>query len=363
MAIVVVLAFLGCTKSEPVKKNADGKSADSSLLAALKDSDVMVRVGTNEFTKADFTRLCAFRKQALNMAVSDKLKRNLNGASVQLQLLATYPSKVSVDGVIRDYAASNTIVVTQKQIDEMRSTFQRSCKKPFVSWKTFAKDFTGDARKELDAEIARMALQAAVREKHFKDSPVTVTDEETADCQKWIARYNERAAQTNAVIWANASNIWQQIVSKKITFEDAANRYNQDESEPENGEWAAFTLDGFNDEPELKRRIEAMTPGEITPPIEGDNGMMILKLVEIERQANGGEPRYVLARIFFRLPEFYETVGNEELKGEMLKTKSNKQFVKFVEGLIKAANVEIVCDKKVFEEAREALKFPTASML
>ncbi len=362
MAMAICSAFLGCSKSEPAKKNAD-KGSGSPLLATIKDGDVMVKVGTNGFTKADFTRLVALKKQSLNMAVRDQLKRDLNGAAVELQILATYPSKVSVDGVIRDYAASNGIAATPKQVEEMRSTFQKSCKKPFVSWNTFAKGFTGDARIELDSEIARMALLTAVRERHFKDHPVTVTDAETADCEKWIARYNERAAQTNAVIWANASNIWHQIVENKISFEDAANKYNQDESEPENGEWAAFTLDGFNDEPELKKRIEGMKVGEITPPIEGDNGMMILKLVEIERQENGGEPRYVLARIFFRLPEFYETVATAELKKEMFKTKSNKQFVKFVEGLVKAANVEIVCDKKVFEEAKQALKFPTASML
>ena len=361
---VIEIAFLiglGCSKSETVV-NGESKGANSSF-AALRDEDVLVRVGKNEFTKASFKRLCALRTRMLELANAGKMQRELNKNAIELQTLVAYPSKVTVETCISDYAATNGISVAKEHIDAARKLFQKASNKPFLSWKSFLKNFSGVALEELESEVAKMAMQNAVRQWYFMKNPVVVTDEEAADCQKWIADYNARAAQTNSVIWANASNIWQQIVKKQIAFEDAANKYTQDECEPVNGEWAAFTLDAFADEPRLARTIKNMVPGEITPPIEGDNGLMILKLVGIDEPKDGGASRYMLSRVFFRLPEFYETVSTAELKKEMFKTKEGKTFVKFVDGLTKIVGMEIVCDKNIFKEAQQAMKLPGAVML
>lgn len=358
---VALFVCLGCSKQDA--REVKRLDVDAAFPVALKSEDVIVRIGTNEFTKADFIQNVALRVRVLELANSH-VGRNLNSSAVGVKAFTTYPSQVSMAYAFERYAATSGVVVAEADTNAARQTFQDTCKSGMLAWKNFSKKFSGKTRNELDAEIGRMAIMTAVRRDFFESNRIDVSDDELDACEKWVADRNHRAATTNAAIWATASNVWQSIKRAEITFEDAANKYTQDESKPVDGEWAAFSLDAFADEPILTKTISEMKPGDFTPPIEGDNGLMILKLNDVEVSEKPMEkPRYLLSRIFFRLPMFYETVERDRLRKELLNTKMGMAFSKFAKSLLDTVQVEIVCDKKLFEQARQALENPMAGML
>lgn len=368
LLIACAVFCAGCPRQSSTKKS--GKDSDStrkSVLAEFKDDTVLLRIGTNNFTKADFGRLCSLRRKFLELANRQALQNMNSGVDasiVEMHMLDIYPSKTLTETVIRAYAATNGIAPLVTDREEARMLFQRGCQNELVPWVTFAKDFTGDAGKELASEIENAAILSAVRRNFFEKNKIVVSDEEMLKCKDWLTDYNARATSTNAVIWANASNVWQRIVKGEMTLEEAANKYSEDADDRENGEWAAFPLNTFSDEPELAKTIARMTPGDITPPIEGDNGLMILKLVGIEKPEKPTDPeRYVLARVFFRLPEFYSVSEGEALKEEMLATKRDRAFAEFVEALTKSVKLEYVNGKEIFDRAHTAAQSPMSSIM
>ena len=367
LAMVCALFCIGCSDDSSKKSTREKDRNARSALSGIKDDAVLLRIGTNDFTKADFMRLCSLRRQFLELANKGNLKdmkANVDPTVVEMHTLDAYPSKTMTETVLREYAATNGIRATDADRREARQAFQLGCQNDFVSWNAFVKNFEDEAREQLDEEIESAALLGAIRRDFFTRNKIVVSDEEVADCKKWTADYNARAMMTNAVIWATASNVWKSIVAGTTTLEEAANKYSEDENDVENGEWASFSLDAFSDEPELAKTISRMSPGDITPPIEGDNGLMILKLVAIEKGEKPSEPlRFTLSRIFFHLPEFYSLVAEEDLKREMLTTKKEKTFAAFVEALTKAVKLEYVSGEDIFKRAHDAARSPMSSVM
>lgn len=356
--LLVLLVFVGCQKEQ--QKTEYNRA---SFPIELNASDVLVRIGSNEFTKADFTKSASLQIRVFELA-NKHIGRKLNTSMVEIRAFSNYPRQMELETAFAIYAATSGVVVTRADTNEARKVFQKSCGNEMLQWKTFAGKFPNCIRAELNAEIGRIALRTAIRREFLEKNPVSVSDKEFSECGKWIADYNARASTTNAAIWAMASNVWTNVKKGEVKFEEAANKYTQDESEPENGEWDSFKLEAFSDDPILSKTISEMKTGDVSTPVEGDNGLMILKLVGIEPpEKKGDAPRYILSRIFFRLPEFYETVSSERLREEMLSTKQNIEFSKFVKSLTSEIKTEIVCDKKFFEQARQALKNPMAGMM
>ena len=180
-----------------------------------------------------------------------------------------------------------------------------------------------------------LALQTTANDIE-KNAAITVSD---ADVAKAIARYetlNKTASLTNALVYARATNIWQRIQSGNVTFEECATDFTELEQEVDGeGEWGMFSWGQLRSEQSLRKCLKSMKAGDVTPPIECDNGLCIVKLRAVSRtgeppkspDATDGDEAdiddesddysdydYELSRIFLRLAVVWEIPAKEEMR-------------------------------------------------
>ena len=191
----------------------------------------------------------------------------------------------------------------------------------------------------VDAEIRDRVDYATVTNAILAANPVVVTEPMVQKRLKEIADYNARAEATNAVVFARATNVWQKIVGKEITFEDAAKAYSEDAYLAYGYEWGLFTREQLSDEAEVLKLLPTLKVGDVTPPVESDGGLAILRM-----DASDDPDNVAFSRVFFRLPMFYtqetpaeaRTVLKEELSRELisetLKDVASKLKIEYPDG-------------------------------
>ena len=166
----------------------------------------------------------------------------------------------------------------------------------------------------LAEEIAeREVLCSCVVELLKSEIDISVSGEELDAAMERLSAYADMAAATNALIYARATNVWNEI-RRGADFASMAVRWSEDD-DPSSCEWGAFPLVALADSPELQRILPEMSPGDVTPPVEGDNGLVVVRLVDVDRNAD--PVSYCLDRIFFKLPECVPTISRDELAEEI----------------------------------------------
>ena len=177
--------------------------------------------------------------------------------------------------------------------------------------------------RELAEEIAeREVLCTRVVESLRSGIDVSVSEEELDAAMERLSAYADMAAATNALVYARATNVWNEI-RRGADFANMAARWSEDD-DPSSCEWGAFPLAAFSDSPELQRLLPGMSPGDVTPPVEGDNGLVVARLVEVDQSPD--LVGYRLDRIFFRLPECAPTLSRDELAVEIAEERRQSQL-------------------------------------
>ena len=175
----------------------------------------------------------------------------------------------------------------------------------------------------LAEEIAeREVLCSRVVESLSAEIDVSVSEDELDTAMERLHDYADMVASTNALVYARATNVWNEIC-RGADFTNMAARWSEAD-DPSSCEWGTFPLAALVDSPELQRLLPEMSPGDITPPVEGDNGLVVVRLVEVDRSSDPAT--YCLDRIFFRLPECAPTLSRDELAVEMAKERRKRQL-------------------------------------
>lgn len=163
---------------------------------------------------------------------------------------------------------------------------------------------TDSLRQDLRSLAERVAMREILCEKTVRiletNISIQVSADEVSNLARQVAEYAGIVKATNSLIYARATNIWQQLC-KGANFHALANAYSEDQSGCKNGEWGSFPLSALSDSPSLRSLVEHLTVGEITPPVEGDGGLLIVRLKKIDTETSPAY--YDLERIFLRLPE------------------------------------------------------------
>jgi len=364
-SLVLALVFLsGCspkagegeTKGHTTeqKKAAGGKSRFGRK-QPLGDAAVLIRCGTNEFTMGDASKLIDLRVKMYRISSPNGQKITRNEA-IEARVLSSVPYGFPRDCALREFAVANSISVGAEDVKLMQKQAKRSANQEFLSWKAFLKKFTDSERRTLENRVAVEAVGEAVRKWHAANKPAKVTAEELARYRKRQRDYNSRAAATNALVYVAATNVWRKIQGKSLSFEEAVSKFSTEEGKSDNGEWGDFQLDYFKDEPLVRAAIEALQPGQFTPPLESDNGLAIIRLDN--RQQQDGGAVYSLSRIFFHLPEFYPELDDATFAAQIREARQNRLFNDFVTELARKLKVVYPNGEKIFEEANRTASQP-----
>lgn len=349
-------------------------AVDRTDYTKLDANAVLVRIGTNEITKAQVEKLIDLRMKVIRIGIGEANKKfALNRGAVWMPLVASLPESYRREVALLKWAAENGIKPDAKDIAEFKKGFLRGCRAEFADYAAFMKkNFTADERRTAAARIAVEATCAKVRRTYLSQNPVTVKKDEAEAFLKRVVDYNARAEATNVLVWAKASNLWEQVKGGE-DFKLLARKFTEVVSEQDDdGSWGVYSLGDLEkaEEGAVAQKLATLAVGETTPPVELDNGVAIVRIDGVSDShgnplPSGARPfsaLYELSRIYLRLALTYEIPEANESESEMRAYHEQVAFAKFTSGLIEKDGVEYPCGKEVFENAKERSKMPQMLM-
>lgn len=199
----------------------------------------------------------------------------------------------------------------------------------------------------LEQQIRAEALREAVTDHLFELNPTNIPDSYVDEQLENIRDYNARMTLTNVVVYARATNVWNRLKAGEDFVKLVHEETEVDDEKADDGMWGVFDLSAFDQEPVLKQALAALKPGEFTPPVEGDNGLMIARLNE--RDETGG---LEISRIVFRLPLFYTPAPREEILKAAYDRYRKSLFDRKLKELLKNAVINYEQKKTTGKEAK-----------
>jgi len=202
-------------------------------------------------------------------------------------------------------------------LERARNGFLKKYAHGRKKWDKFMTELGPDAAEQATEELAFEALRIKVDKELKVQLRQEIPDAELDKIIDERDAYNKRSEKKNTEIFAFATNVWLGIVADKATnaFELAAAKLDGREHVTYDAEWNGLSDEIFKAEPSIRKLLPTMEAGDVTPPVEGDNGLVILKLVR--KGFTGGfgtQPRqasYDFKKIFFALPSFAEEPPRE----------------------------------------------------
>ena len=324
---VILLIAAGCSKQE------ERTSATVNPAAPAVDS-VIVSVNGEKLTRSE---LSSYVEMMVEMQQNSGQKMNPDQVSaVRQELENTFPETWIHNILMAEYAKREGLEVTEKQLKRFQGKAMVGLGKKRGKNYAATLEKMGPSGVLFDRLVRAEALDAVVKSHLFSLSPTNVTPAEIANAQTNIILYNEMMAKTNALVFARANRVWQEL-KNGADFLQTAMKYSElEEEKSDNCEWGTIDTQQFASETNVCAWAVKMKVGEFTPPIEGDNGLMILRLDA--KDAEKGE--YTFSRIYFQLPLFAEKLTDKEIEDEVKSRHREELFLHKSEQLRQAAKIE-----------------------
>lgn len=184
---------------------------------------------------------------------------------------------------------------------------------------------------QVRAEALRTTMETYWAEQEPTNLPPDYAEQQVRQMEQW----NLKMAETNRLQFAKATNVWQRIC-RGMDFPSAAKEFSEIEEErADAGEWAVVDAKFLSDEPALLAWLKAAKPGDISPPIAADNGIMIARLDSLEQDEG-----YAVSRIFFRLGRILDPAPKDEIVAAAKKKHAQDLFKRKLSELVVAANAD-----------------------
>lgn len=306
----------------------------------LPSEAVLARVNGEAYTKGEIER-----DIGIQMSLLAVVRPNLPDSQVEKHYRRIADSAIA-NFVQRQIwlgeAKRRGLSVTGAEVETLKAKFLLSLSKRKPIDKTGLARLLGPEKLAvLLADIAKDALVLKVRKAVREECDRSVSDADLADIRSAAQRYNARAAATNAVIHASATNLWKAVKAGTdfaTAGKKAAEMYGHVTF---NDSWGPFAAGELSDSPKLVALLGSMKPGDVTPPIEGDNGLMLVKLAEVVKPnfTDSTAPKYRFEQIFFALPEFCDIPEGDAGKAKLAKEKGDKAFEDYGNGLKVKADI------------------------
>ena len=193
------------------------------------------------------------------------------------------------------------------------------------------------------AEALRMTMETYWAEQEPTNLPPDYADQQIRQMEQW----NRAMAETNRLQFAKATNVWQRIC-RGMNFPSAVKEFSEIEEErADAGEWAVVDAKFLSDEPVLLAWLKTAKPGDVSPPIASDNGVVIARLDGLEQ-----DDGFAVSRIYFRLGMILHPAPKDEIVGAAKKEHAKNLFKRKLAELVAAANVDLKANDKEKEQVK-----------
>ena len=303
------------------------------LSGCQKDDDFIVSVNGRRLTQAEIDR-------NVKMMVSLRARSAKNIPSGELvkfprSLESTYPILFERDAIIGSYAAEQGIVTSDALLGRYRKSAVRGLKPLKVKdWEGVSK-VLGEDFPLFSARVDAEAREQAVRDYWVSQTPTNFSVGFAEGRIDQMKQFNRNMDASNVLIRARAEKAYGELKGG-VDFKTVAARWSELEIErKDKGKWALLDWKQIESDKELNTWAKKLKPGEYSPPIEADNGLMILR---VDRKDS---KECKMSRIFFQLPMYYQIPTVEELIKQAEKDYAWKLFEeKFAELKAKAVIVK-----------------------
>ena len=323
------------------------ESTNVTRYALLPETAVLARANGQELTKAELERELAF-----HLRLKKHRKPSLSAMEVQnfsLSFRRGAPRQFVRESLLAEAAAAAGVTNATATLAKYRSAALRNFKgrkdKTFDDLKQ-AKGIDG-AR--LEAQIEREALVESLRAHWVVEQPFELAPDYPAEFIAKVIRMNEQAAQTNALQFVKATNVWERLKAGEDFTKVGCETTELEEDREGDLEWGDYDTDAFEEAPELLAALKAIKPGGFTPPIEADNGIVIVRLDDVDTE----DGMMSLSRIFFHEAVVYEVPTPEQVVANAKREHEQKVFAERMEQLWKAAKIEFPFKKIDFTPLKE----------
>ncbi len=178
-------------------------------------------------------------------------------------------------------------------------------------------------------QVRKIAVVNAFADRHYAEK-YRVSEEEVSNVWSHVVMQNKLADATNACIRATALDLVRRARAGE-DFAQLADEYSQDEDKEPGGVLPGLHKDDYAyDKPGVWAAISALKPGEVTEPLDSEDGLAIFKLSSMTNcQCSGEETSeekdYHLQRIIFHraLKPSYESADDVRVE---LKAQKKRQM-------------------------------------
>lgn len=312
-------------KSGDGKKDIEGKK---DIVSTPVGDLIVVRINGKDLTRGDVIRNGKVLLQ-LNMNKARRRKiRNREIRALERYCRSAVEKEIARNAVVQYIKEKNISVSTgtlarvTRRFESQYGVLSRKLKRRHNV--NDLKFMLGKNAFRLDEMIMETALYDTMTNDVIRTANLNVSEEQIAKRLQSIKNGNERASVVSREVFEKATNVWKQITSGKLTFEAAASKFSEDEYIKEGCDWGCFTMEQLEGEDMLLALLPNLKTGDITPPLESDGGVAILRKDEDDNNST-----YSFSRVFFRLPYFYEEETPEQAR-EYLKKRKSVELIKSV---------------------------------
>lgn len=291
--------------------------------------DVLVSVGGVELTHAE---LSARAENIAALLVHKSAKTD--AAKIKAEFCKGYAPYWVEDMVLANAAKTAGVVPSTNEIMRCRmNAFLNFKAKGDRSYEDLLGKLSGFNRELWEAQVRSEALRLALKDYWARKFPANLPPSYADDVIRKINEENAAFAISNRLQWAKATNVWEKLKAG-ADFGKTAHAYSEIEGEAaDDGEWAVVDAKFLSDDLKLLNWLKAAKPGEFSPPIAADNGVMIARLDGFEE-----DDGFSVSRIFFHLASTLPPAGKEAIVAAAERKYAEKLFSEKLAELVKAAN-------------------------
>lgn len=310
-AVAIAVLVCGCSRDRsPVVAEVNGH--------VLRESEVNAR---------------ATNIAALFLHKTGKV-RNLE--QIKSQFRKGYPKIWVEDRVLEDAAKAAGVEVPADFVEKCRNAAFRNFKAKGDTGYEDLMGLSGFTRSLWEDQVLSEARRMAMKDYWVKQEPANLppdyADKVIADIRKW----NVDMAKTNALQFARATNVWEKLKAGADFVKTARLNTEATEEIEDNCEWGTIDDKFLADEPALMKQLKSMKPGEFSPPVDGDGGILIVRL-----DSFADDDGYNVSRIFFRKGNVQTPAPKAEIVATAVRNHEKNLFKRKLQELVDRAKITI----------------------
>ena len=317
-----VLLLAGCGKEEPKAPGLYVDETKSVLMKNLSPRDVIVRVNGVDITKKDFLVRRSLNEKIYRLRNKIELGTKNRKAKSYIQTMEkSIPDEYIRHELVRQAADEAGITVPEKRLKSEYKKFLNYIGRPKDSMEKVVALVGKDEGRVL-VDFMRDGIRAELlRDTLATNGYYTVTDEMVSNHLARIVAWNKNADRLNEKARKKANQFREKVLNGG-DFKELGKKTAQ--IHPEYAEeWDSFQLMEFSEEnQQLRDWLATANAGDISGPIDLDDGIAIVKVVDKwkEPQGEGNEPvdEFQLVRCTFTAYQYTLVETEDEIRRQYL---------------------------------------------